>query len=96
MAAATLTPPVSVQTEPESESAKLWAAAQALPCDLRIDLHAPGFTVRDLMQLDAKSLVATGCKQTSNVPVIVNGQVLAWAEFEVIGQRLAVRLTELI
>lgn len=92
MAATSITPPVHVL----SDSATLWAAAQAFPCHLRIELPAAGFTVRDLLQLEPSSLLATSCRQSSNVPLSVNGRLLAWAEFEVFGNKLAVRLTELV
>ena len=93
MAAATsITPPVPAL----SDSASVWAAAQNLPCHLRIELQATGFTVRDLLQLEPNSLLATACRQSSNVPLSVNGKLLAWAEFEVFGNKLAVRLTELV
>lgn len=93
MAAATsITPPA--QTLPDS--AGIWAAAQNFPCHLRIELPASGFTVRDLLQLEPNSLLATTCGQSSNVPLSVNGRILAWAEFEVFGNKLAVRLTELV
>jgi flagellar motor switch/type III secretory pathway protein FliN len=97
MAATAITPPMQITpVQTTSDSASLWIAAQSLPCHLGIELPAIGFTVRDLLQLEPNSLLATSCRQSSNVPLSVNGRLLAWAEFEVFGNKLAVRLTELV
>ena len=85
-----------VTQQPQVEPANTWKEAQYLICDLTIELDVPSFTVRDLLQLDKKSVVDTRCKQAINLPLKVNGQGLAWVEFEVLGDRLAVRLMELI
>jgi flagellar motor switch/type III secretory pathway protein FliN len=90
MSAAIVTQP------PQAEQAKVWKEAQYLVCDLTVELVVPHFTVRDLLQLERKSVVNAGCKQASNLPLRVNGQGLAWVEFEVLGDKLAVRLMELI
>jgi len=92
MASTSITPPAQIV----SDSATLWTAAQNLPCHLGVEMPAAGFTVRDLLQLEPNSLLATTCLQSSNVPLSVNGRLLAWAEFEVFGNKLAVRLTELV
>lgn len=92
MAATSITPPAPIG----ADSASLWAAAQNLPCQLGIELPAAGFTVRDLLRMEPNSLLATSCRQSTNVPVSINGRLLAWGEFEVFGNKLAVRLTELV
>jgi hypothetical protein len=38
--------------------------------------------------------VETACNQTSDVPLRVNRLLIGWTEFEVIGDRLAVRITD--
>jgi hypothetical protein len=40
-------------------------------------------------------VIDTRWAQTADVPVRVNGLLLSWAEFELIGNKIAVRLTEL-
>ncbi len=92
MGATAITPPAPIT----SDSGSLWTAAQSFSCHLGVELPAAGFTVRDLLQLEPNSLLATGCRQSSNVPVSVNGRLLAFAEFEVFGNKLVVRLTELV
>ena len=40
------------------------------------------------------SVVETACHHTSDVPLRVNKLLVGWTEFEVIGDRLAVRITD--
>jgi flagellar motor switch/type III secretory pathway protein FliN len=73
----------------------VWEEVGWLPCLLSVDLPLRKFTVRDLLQLEKGTVVESRNPSGSDVPVIVNTQLIGWAEFEVVGQRLAVRLTEL-
>jgi flagellar motor switch/type III secretory pathway protein FliN len=66
-----------------------------LPCQLSLDIPVVNFTVADLLCLSKNSIVETACPSTSDVPLRANGLLFARAEFEVIENRLAVRLTEL-
>jgi len=65
-----------------------------LPCTLSVDVPVVQFTIGDLLCLTEGSIVATGCHQTSDVPLRVNHLLIGWTEFEVIGDRLAVRITD--
>jgi flagellar motor switch/type III secretory pathway protein FliN len=66
-----------------------------LPCTLALDLPVVKFTVGDLLSLANGSIVETSYHQSSDLPLRVNGQLVGWTEFEVVGERLAVRLTDL-
>ena len=66
-----------------------------LPCTLALDLPVVKFTVADLLSLTKGSIVETAYHQSSDLPLRVNGQLVGWTEFEVVGERLAVRLTDL-
>lgn len=66
-----------------------------LPCTLALDLPVVKFTVGDLLSLTKGSIVETAYHQSSDLPLRVNGQLVGWTEFEVVGERLAVRLTDL-
>lgn len=66
-----------------------------LPCTLALDLPVINFTVGDLLSLTKGSIVETAYHQSSDLPLRVNGQLVGWTEFEVVGERLAVRLTDL-
>ena len=52
-------------------------------------------TVADLVQLERGRIIATHWTVGQDVPLRINGALIAWSEFEVVQNRLAVRLTEL-
>lgn len=66
-----------------------------LPCRLSLEAQVTKFTVGDLLRLTKGSIVETDSLATSDVPIRANGLLIALGEFEVIGDRLAVRITEL-
>ncbi len=72
-----------------------WRYALDLACQLTVDISLPGFKVVDLLALRPQSIVRANWQVGADVPLRVNGQLIAWAEFEVVGSRLAVRITEL-
>ena len=74
---------------------ELWEEAAWLPCVFSVDLQVHGFTVWELLRLDKGAILETKNINGADVPVLVNAQRIGWAEFEVVGQRLAVRITEL-
>jgi flagellar motor switch/type III secretory pathway protein FliN len=76
-------------------SEELWDEAGWLPCLFSVDLPVRRFTVRDLLQLEVGSIVEAKIADSADVPVLVNSQLVGWAEFEMVGQKLSVRMTEL-
>ena len=72
-----------------------WEAAGQLPCTLSAELPLPGVTVGDLLALNIGSVINSHCGHSSRVPVWVNGVTIGRGEFEVSGERLAIRITEL-
>jgi len=67
-----------------------------LPCTLTLELPVVNFTIADLLALREGSIVETACHHTSDVPLRVNQLLIGWTEFEAVGDRLAVRITEQI
>ncbi len=65
-----------------------------LPCTLTLDVPVVHFTVGDLLALTKGSVVETGWHHTSDVPLRVNNLLIGWTEFEVVCNRLAVRVTD--
>jgi flagellar motor switch/type III secretory pathway protein FliN len=65
-----------------------------LPCTLTLEVPVVNFTIGDLLSLKKGSIVETACHNTSDVPLRVNQLLIGWTEFEVVGDRLAVRITE--
>jgi flagellar motor switch/type III secretory pathway protein FliN len=66
-----------------------------LPCTLALDVPVVHFSVRNLLELAAGVVLETSCHQSMDIPLRVNGLLLAWTEFEVVGERLAARITDL-
>ena len=91
MAAALVLPKEVSVAVPE----ELWDEAQWLPCLLSTDVPAQGFTVRELLRLEPDVILETKNASGADVPILVNSQRIGWAEFEVIGKRLGIRVTEL-
>jgi len=79
-----------------AEHASAWARVLPLPCQLSVSLPVPGCRVADVLALEAQSIVNTGWRVGVDVPLRVNGELIAWGEFEVVENRLVVRLTELV
>jgi flagellar motor switch/type III secretory pathway protein FliN len=77
------------------EEEKRWQPVLALPCELTVDLELPGFKVSDLLKLGAGTVLGSVWPVRRDVPLRVNGTLIGWSEFEVVGKKLAVRLTEL-
>ena len=55
----------------------------------------PKFTVGDLLNLRKGSVVQTALRVANDVPIRVNKTLLGWGRFEVVDDRLAIRITEL-
>ena len=89
----------AAQPKPEVPSADpqvdRWARVEPLPCLLTIEIPVPGFTVAGLVGLEPGRLIATGWTVGQDVPLRINGALIAWSEFEIVQSHLAVRLTEL-
>jgi flagellar motor switch/type III secretory pathway protein FliN len=88
-------PELAAENKPETGAAPAWAQVQDLPCDLTLELPLPGFKVRDLVQLRAGSVLDSEWKVGADLPLRVNGTLIAWGEFEVVAERLAARVTEI-
>jgi flagellar motor switch protein FliN/FliY len=66
-----------------------------LPCTVSVEIPLARFTIGDLSRLGQESIVTTTFRHLSDIPLYVNGQFIGWSEFEVIDDRLAVRITEI-
>lgn len=66
-----------------------------LPCRLSLEIPVGEFTLGDLLRLQKGSVVATTIRSTDEVPLNANQRLIAWIQFEMLGDRLAARITEL-
>jgi flagellar motor switch protein FliN/FliY len=72
-----------------------WALLQRLPMRLTAAIPLPGFRVKDLLALKPGRMIASKWQSTDDVPFHVGSVQLSWCEFEVVEDRMAVRLTRL-
>jgi flagellar motor switch/type III secretory pathway protein FliN len=85
-----------VQGRGEAEFAESrWQPVLGLPCQLTVELALPHFKVADFLKLQAGSMISTEWRVRKDVPLLINGTLIAWGEFEGASGRLAVRITEL-
>ena len=84
------------QTPPEQIAADIWQEAGWLPCRLHAEIAVSGFTVGDLLTLEAGSIVDSRISTEADVSVNVNGAHVGSGKLDLAGTRLAVRLTELV
>ncbi|MFY9745014.1 MAG: FliM/FliN family flagellar motor C-terminal domain-containing protein [Acidobacteriaceae bacterium] len=76
--------------EPEEET-----RLGRLPMQLDVMVKIHSFRVQDLLALEKGTVVETVHEHSQDVPVRCGGAPLVWAEFEVLDQQLAVRITRL-
>jgi len=76
-------------------SEAVWREASWLPCRLTSEIPVTGFTVGDLMSLEAGSVVVTRTPTSADVLVRVNGEFVGRAELDSVENHFAVRITEL-
>jgi flagellar motor switch/type III secretory pathway protein FliN len=89
---------IAKTTAPENDTAAPKDGVDSfgwLPCELTLEIPVPSFTVGNLIKLEKGSIVETALHHTSDIPLRANKQLIAWTEFEVVGDNLAVRVTEL-
>jgi flagellar motor switch/type III secretory pathway protein FliN len=87
---ALVTPRQNTVVDPDA-----WAQVLLLPCRLSVDVPLPGFTVADALRLRPGSVINSQWHIGTDIPLRLNGELIARGEFEVVGNQLAVRLTEL-
>jgi flagellar motor switch protein FliN len=76
-------------------SSELWPQLKHLSCLITLELPVPQFTVRQMLALSSGQVVDTQWSQAADLPLRMNGALLAWSEFEVVDNRYGVRITEL-
>ena len=72
-----------------------WSVLSRLPVLLNVRIAIDRFKVSDLLTLEQGQILTSGWAQTRDVPLAVGEVRLGWSEFEVSGQRIGVRLTQL-
>ncbi|QNI34158.1 FliM/FliN family flagellar motor switch protein [Alloacidobacterium dinghuense] len=76
--------------------ALLSALAAKLPLQLDLRLPLPSFRVQNLLSLEKGQVIESAWPHTEDLPLWSGGVHLVWTEFEVVDQKLAVRVTRLV
>jgi flagellar motor switch/type III secretory pathway protein FliN len=92
MAAALAVP----QLPPTEIPGDAWSEARWLPCQLRAETRVEAFTMGDLMRVEVGSIVDSGIPLETDVDVTVNGACVGYGKLDLVGEKLAIRLTELV
>jgi flagellar motor switch/type III secretory pathway protein FliN len=77
------------------ETASDWGELLLVATVVTVEVPIARLTVRELFRLHAGSVVAALQFSGAHVPVVIGGKVLAWGEFQVVGEHLALRIAEL-
>lgn len=87
------TAPATASAEPEQM--RLSPPLARLPVELDVAVPVRDFRVRDLLNLAHGEVISTQWLNGEDMPIQAGKVQLAWAEFEVVETRLAVRVTRL-
>jgi flagellar motor switch protein FliM len=66
-----------------------------MPVMLEAKIPLSRFTVRDLLALEVGKTIQSDWATTEDVPLRIGHLQLCWAEFEVVEDRIALRMTRL-
>jgi flagellar motor switch/type III secretory pathway protein FliN len=71
-----------------------WGTMMELKASVAMELEVPALTVSELMKLGVGSVLTSKWPTNRDLPLRVNGHLLAWAEFETTGENVGARITE--
>jgi flagellar motor switch/type III secretory pathway protein FliN len=77
------------------ESHPAWPLLSQMPMTLTVRITLDRLKVNELLGLKVGQILESQWSQTSDVPLAVGGVWLGWSEFEVSGQQIGVRVTQL-
>ena len=81
--------------EASSDSREEDFRLERLPMQVDVMVKVRSFRVQDLLSMQKGTVLETVQEHTQDVPVRCGGALLLWSEFEVLDQKLAVRVTRL-
>jgi len=73
-----------------------WPVLSRLPITVAARIPLGQFSVRDLLGMAEGQVFESSISDTEDVPLAVGNVQLGWTEFEVVEQRIALRLTRLV
>ena len=72
-----------------------WTLFSRLPIRLAASVPLTGFRIASLLELEAGQTIGSSWPITQDVALKIGAVQLCWTQFEVVEQRMAVRLTRL-
>jgi flagellar motor switch/type III secretory pathway protein FliN len=87
---------VQAQAASRTDVLQIGAPISQMPVEIDVSVPIRKFRVRDLLTLTEGGLIASQWIEGEDLPLAAPGAQLAWTEFEVIDERLAVRITRLV
>ena len=72
-----------------------WPLLSRMPMRLTAGIPLTRFKVSDLLALKRGQMILSAWTSTDDVPLRIGSVQLSWSEFEVVEQKMAVRLTRL-
>ena len=85
----------TMQLRDGSEAGALNTNFAQIPIEIDVAIPIRNFRVRNLLALSSEQVIGTEWLEGEDLPLGARGAQLAWTEFEVIDQKLAVRITRL-
>ena len=73
-----------------------WPVLSRLPITVAASIPLGQFSLRDLLGMAEGQVFESSISDTEDVPLAVGNVQLGWTEFEVVEQRIALRLTRLV
>ena len=83
------------ESGPSLDSHPAWPAISRFPALLAVAIPVREFRVRDLLALRAGQIIATPWNSTDDVPLTTATLHLGWGEFDVLNDKISLRLTRL-
>jgi flagellar motor switch/type III secretory pathway protein FliN len=80
---------------PRIEEHPAWETLAQLRVTMRVGVALNRFKVRDLLSLKEGQVFESLSPDTEDVPLMVGQIQIGWSEFEILEQRMALRLTRL-
>ena len=92
---ATLMLPESEVPPCAMETHAAWPLVAELPVKLEANIPLRGFRMRDLLALGSGQTIASQWPITEDVPLKIGKVQLCWCEFEMVDDKIALRMTRL-
>ena len=87
--------PIQSKAEPRDSLQSAIEQYYWLTCTVTTEISVPRFTVKDLLNLRKGTVVQTRSRVADQVPIHLNKVSLGRGQFEVVADRIAIRITEL-